>query len=325
MKKIVFQAIIKISIIYLLVVIAGLIPTASFADDNQNLTIQNVELHPGDVINLRDGAAIYINAGDTGGHAAMYLGIVDDKQKFLDFTITKKIAGEDGKFRGRILNAEEFLNASSKSHADFDVFRLKDMKVEQGKLAAAAKKIAEKQNWVLPSVNGFSTTCAGAVAQVLSASTPKPIGFTYRPDRLTDENGLFERTSPVTVNIGAALSEIKGVDNIIGTWNGTALSSESQRFNVNLTIQNVAGGTGDFGGCGGTLSGGSAGSNVYRYNLNITDHRRTTIEESGCVDGTVILNLRDGGRDADYRWDGRDVDGTQMFSDGVLHKTSNSN
>lgn len=226
----------RIAVVCLLALILGLMPTLSRADNTgQNLTIQNVTLQPGDVINLRGGFASYVNPGDTGGHAAMYLGLVDERQKFLDFTTTKKAEGENAIFRGRILDVEEFLNASAKSHDDFDVYRIKDAEVIQEKLAAAAKHIAEKQNWVIPSADSFSTTYAGAVAQALSAATNKKIGFTYRPDALTDENGLFKRTSPITVNLRTALNERLGVQ-ISGTWRGTYSYDDRER----------AGETGDF-------------------------------------------------------------------------------
>lgn len=315
MKTNVFQAITSALIVYFLALMAGLIPSVSFADNgSQTLTIQNVTLQPGDVINFEGGVATHLGPNDTYGHTGMYLGIVDGQKKFMDFTTTKNKKTNDP-YRGRISSAEQFLSDNT-GHKTFYVYRLNGAyTVSPERLVAKAKYIAEHQTW------GVNADCASAAASALSAATGKDIK-TFRPDAYADSHQFDPVSLPI--KIGTALNELKGIpDNglINGTWSGTALSSESQRFGVTLHIQNVTGGTGNFEGCGGTLSGGSSGGNLYVYRLNITFGRRTKVDESGCVDGTIQLTLRDSGKEADYRWNGSDVDGTPMFSEGVLHKT----
>jgi hypothetical protein len=327
MKTKVLKTFIGVSMVYFLTLTAAFLPTTSFAENSQNLTIQTVELHPGDVINFLGGPATIGGANYTWGHSAMYLGIVDGEKKFLDFTTTKKNKAKYP-YLGRILNAEEFLSENYKGwmgHTEFDVFRLSDTntKVNQEILAKKAQEFANDRNSWSPTNN-----CAHVVAKVLTAATDpnteikveNPSGFA---EEVAGGFGFYQLANG-RVNIQAALNEVKEIpvtDSIIGTWEGSAISSQSLRFGVTLKIQNVTGGTGYFEGCSGTLSGTSSGGNVYLYNLNITEGRRTTVEESGCVDGTIILTLKNDGRDADYHWDGRDVDGTSMSSDGELHKT----
>jgi hypothetical protein len=322
MKTGLLHMLFKASMVYFLALMAAFLPAASFAESSQNLTLMKVvELRPGDVINFLGGPAAHAVSGDTYGHTAMYLGIVDGEKKFLDFTTTKTNLGK-GLYKGRILNAEEFLSANSTGvlrHTEFDVFRLDpanpSYKVNQPILVKQAQDIAQKGVW------GVTTECASAVAKALSVATGTKVNV-LRPDGYAESN-QFVSASPVRVKIETALSELKGVPDsgkINGIWSGEAVSSESFKFDVTLKLQNVTGGTGDFGGeCGGDLSGGYQGNGTYVYRLVITYGRRTRVEEDGCVDGTIKLVL--GSENiVDYSWHGTDVDGTALSSHGTLFK-----
>lgn len=234
MEMKVLKTFIGISMVYFLALIAAFLPTASFADDNQNLTIQTVELHPGDVINFRNGPATFMDYNDTWGHSAMYLGIVDGEKKFLDFTTNKN----KSLYKGRILNEKDFLFDNSHGflkHEEFDVFRLSDTntKVNQDILVKKAQDIARDTKWTP------RTNCSRVVAEVLSAATDTEIKV-RTPSGFAEgvEGGFgFYQLANGRVNIATALNERQGVQ-ISGEWRGAYSYDDSERAGeeVNFTM-----------------------------------------------------------------------------------------
>lgn len=211
MKTNAFQATIKILAGYFLAFLAVLLPVDLMAmDNNQNLFIQNVELRPGDVINLLGGPGAQVFAGDDYGHTAMYLGIVDGEKKFLDFTTTK---GKDV-YKGRILSEKNFLSENSEEHRlgheSFDVYRV-EYEVAQDKLVKEARAIAKAGIW------GLSADCASAVARSLSVATGQNI-VALRPDKYA-ETDQFKPVG-MRINIRAAMNEVPGAQ-ISGEWRGS--------------------------------------------------------------------------------------------------------
>ena len=301
-------------------VAALMISSACFADDGQNLVIQNVILEPGDVISFLGGGGSAVIPGDTYGHTGMYLGVdpVTNEKVFLDFTTDK-----EGPYRGRISGAKKFLSENS-SHIEFDVHRLNDNSmVDQEKLIAQAKDIAENKEF------GALIDCANASSRTLSAATGLDI-IAIRPDMYT-ENSQFRQASPVRINIEKALGELGGApdDGVVnGTWAGSATSvtenTERVDFTVTLHIQNVTSGTSrvDWNGgyCAGVLSGGYEGNQTYSYQVHYTEgNLRTSMQEQGCLDGSVRLVLGSDGI-AHYTWNGTDLDGTAASVGTVLEK-----
>jgi hypothetical protein len=213
MKTKVFQTLIRGSMVFFLLLIAVFRPTSSFAENSHNLIIQDengtpLELQPGDVINLSGGIAILTGVTTIWGHSAMYLGIVDGKKMFLDFTTPKKEhTNKNDLYQGRILNEIDFLSENL-SHEKFDVFRFISsntetiIKVDQCILATEAKKIAKDGTWFL--INN----CAHVVANILSAATNDTQFDVWTPDGF-DKTSWFSQLAGGRVNIKAALNNAK--------------------------------------------------------------------------------------------------------------------
>lgn len=173
--------------------LAGLILSGPAAAQTSNsVNYQGIVLQPGDVINFQGGAATAFHF-ERYGHSALYLGVDPQthQREFLDFTTTKGgmteyVLGSPQPFYGRILNEKNFFTANLKSHATFDVFRLKGSPtIDQRAMFREAKVISFHKSW------GFSgVVCSSAVADVLSKATGMKIGG-FTPNDLT--RGQFER------------------------------------------------------------------------------------------------------------------------------------
>lgn len=234
MKTKVFQALIRVSMVYLLVLIAGLLPADSFAADNsQNLVIQNATIHPGDVINFQNGPFTYLGSNLEYGHTGLYLGMVNGEPMFMDFT-TRKDNAKDDEYHGRISSAAKFLS-DNLGHGEFNVYRLNgNYNIDQDKLVKKAQEIARNSTFRL------WNNCAQNTAKALSAALPPEASVrALQPDNYTN----IEQFVPVSlsINIKDALNEVQRVSlQISGEWHGTYYYDDRERageeVNFNMTV-----------------------------------------------------------------------------------------